>query len=283
MDNTHFNQDYHDVISDEQRWLDCLGHATGRLDISARSIMSVSPGWEMPPRLFSQHVFYYVLDQEILGEIAGQAIHLQPRSLMWIAPNVPHSLRLKDSNKPFTMYNLRFKYWDAQDSLRFERDSIICHDAQDHLRLVDLIFDELLKEHPRKNIRLQHLLDLLYVDLTQEESQSQTGCLSQRIQSILWRYVQEHCKQRPSVADLAQLTGLSVDYFRRRFQKTFGMPPRSWLVQQRIHMSAQALIESPQRHIGDIAQDFSYEDIYLYSRQFKQVFGICPSAYRQHH
>ncbi len=283
MDQPNFNADYHNVVANDARWLDTLAHASGQLDIIARAIMSVSPGWQMPARLFSQHVLYYMLDQEVIGEIHGQPIHLRPGSLMWIAPNIPHHLTLKDANKPFTMYNLRFKLWDAADSISFERDFIIHHEAQDHLRLIDLLFDELLKKHPQENTRLQHVIDLLYADLTQEEHIRRSGVLSQRIQSLLWRYMQEHGKQRPRVEDLAQVAGLSTDYFRRRFQKTFGMAPRTWLVRQRIQMSAQALIESPQRQISELAQDFGYEDIYLYSRQFKHVFGISPSQYRQQH
>ncbi|NRA37719.1 MAG: helix-turn-helix transcriptional regulator [Planctomycetes bacterium] len=278
-----YNGDFHKVHNKQKEWLKCLSSASGRVDVQTFSIMNSGNNWHVGPRRFSQHVFYYMIEHEVVGHINHKDIHLKPGDLMWIAPNVDHELWLKDADKSFTMYNFRFKYWHKQRALRFQQDSLIVHDALSLRPYVDLLFDELLHNHPQQNIRLQHILSLLYTDITHQTEDAKQGCFSHRKQIILHRYVVKNCKRRPSVDELAQLVDLSTDYFRRVFKKTFHCAPREWIVRKRIEHSALSLLESPQRSINQTALDYGYDDIYLFSRQFKDVLGMSPSQYRQQH
>ena len=93
-------------------------------------------------------------------------------------------------------------------------------------------------------------------------------------------FVAEHAKDRLSPSDLAAELDLSPDYFARLFRKSFDLSPRAWLVDQRIRQAAAAMVNST-RTASQIAIDFGYDDVFLFSRQFKQVLGMGPLAYRR--
>jgi AraC-like DNA-binding protein len=81
-------------------------------------------------------------------------------------------------------------------------------------------------------------------------------------------------------ARLARELGLTATWFARRFRRTFGSAPREWLVRHRIRRAAERLTES-RAPIGDIAAEFGYGDLFLFSRQFKAVMGTSPRQWRE--
>ncbi|MFF4935051.1 helix-turn-helix transcriptional regulator [Streptomyces griseofuscus] len=85
--------------------------------------------------------------------------------------------------------------------------------------------------------------------------------------------------ERPRVADLAQMVGLSPDYFTRTFRRTYGMPPREWIIRQIIQHAA-AHLDRTGKSIAQIAAFYGYPDSFLFSQQFKSVMGVPPQVYR---
>jgi len=148
---------------------------------------------------------------------------------------------------------------------------------------VQSIVDELPSNLPFADQRLRAMLVLLFSSAVRlrdrREDQSRTLSRSQRIK--LTHFVRAHSRQRPTPADLAAELDLSPDYFARLFRRSFGRSPRAWLVEQRIRQAASAMANST-RSVSQIAIDFGYDDVFLFSRQFKQVMGIGPSAHRRH-
>jgi AraC-like DNA-binding protein len=103
--------------------------------------------------------------------------------------------------------------------------------------------------------------------------------LSAAARARLETYVENRPADRPTIAELAGVVGLSTDYFRRRFRHTFGLAPRAWLVRRRIQQAMLRLDESD-ASISEIATCLGYPDVFLFSRQFKAVTGIAPTVWR---
>ncbi len=74
----------------------------------------------------------------------------------------------------------------------------------------------------------------------------------------------------------ARLTGRSLAGFKRDFTKTFNMPPRQWLLDQRLK-AAKHLIEQKHQKPSAIYLDLGFESLPHFSRSFKQKFGKAPS------
>jgi AraC-like DNA-binding protein len=55
-------------------------------------------------------------------------------------------------------------------------------------------------------------------------------------------YVHSHIDTRINPASLARSLGLSPDYFSRLFRNAFGLPPRSWLMRERIRLASMKMM-----------------------------------------
>jgi AraC family transcriptional regulator len=93
-------------------------------------------------------------------------------------------------------------------------------------------------------------------------------------------YVEDHISERLSPADVARVVGLSSDYFTRVFRRTFGVPPRAWLLQRRIRHAANQLADTS-LSVSELAYRLGYDDPCLFSRQFKSVMGASPRSFRK--
>ncbi|MNE37120.1 Arabinose operon regulatory protein [compost metagenome] len=82
----------------------------------------------------------------------------------------------------------------------------------------------------------------------------------------------------PSLEALATAVNLSPFHFARVFRRATGMPPHTWLMQQRI-ARARALLQSGCLPL-EVAMQLGFADQSHLSRQFKQVYGVGPGAYR---
>jgi AraC-like DNA-binding protein len=86
--------------------------------------------------------------------------------------------------------------------------------------------------------------------------------------------------RRWRVKDLAQLVGISVPQFFRRFNQMTGSSPMDWLRRHRVNEAKRRLSET-RGHIGDIANQVGYSDPLYFSRDFKKVVGVSPRRYRE--
>ena len=90
-------------------------------------------------------------------------------------------------------------------------------------------------------------------------------------------------RERPgegqSVADRAEEAGVSAAHFSRMFKKVVGVSPQYYAMEARVDQARQMLMESEMK-VGQIAAALGYRDVFFFSRQFKQVTGKTPGAYR---
>lgn len=90
--------------------------------------------------------------------------------------------------------------------------------------------------------------------------------------------LQTRLAQPPSLEELAAAVNLSPFHFARVFQRATGMPPHTWLMQQRI-AHARALLQQGCLPV-QVAAQLGFADQSHLSRQFRKVYGVGPGAYR---
>jgi AraC family transcriptional regulator len=93
-------------------------------------------------------------------------------------------------------------------------------------------------------------------------------------------YIEEHLAESISLAVLAQMVGLSPNYFCRAFSQSFGMPPQRYQLSQRIER-AKTLLEKHAASVTDVGISIGYSDTSAFSRAFRRVTGVAPSGYRR--
>ncbi|MDQ2996088.1 MAG: AraC family transcriptional regulator [Chloroflexota bacterium] len=93
-------------------------------------------------------------------------------------------------------------------------------------------------------------------------------------------YLRGHPDRRISLAEAAALVDLAPGYFSRLFTHATGMSFRAFALQARLER-ARTLLNETTMPIGKIAQALGYEDVFLFSRQFKQQYGYSPRKTRR--
>ena len=104
------------------------------------------------------------------------------------------------------------------------------------------------------------------------------GLPTRQLQQIL-DYVEAHLEQEIKLADLAQLLEMSQFHFSRLFKQSLGISPYQYLLHQRVER-AKHLLKSSDRLITDIALSCVFNSHSHLSKQFKQLTGMTPRAYR---
>lgn len=80
----------------------------------------------------------------------------------------------------------------------------------------------------------------------------------------------------PSIASVAHM---SEAHFIRSFRATFGETPHRYLQRRRVERS-MTLLRETDRSVTDVCLDVGFASLGTFSRTFRDVVGLTPSAYR---
>lgn len=83
-----------------------------------------------------------------------------------------------------------------------------------------------------------------------------------------------------TIADLAQMSGMSPSHFARVFKSAFGESPITWLRHERIRQAKRRLLDSDDP-IQQIGEQVGYRDRFFFSKDFKKSTGLTPREFRR--
>lgn len=93
-------------------------------------------------------------------------------------------------------------------------------------------------------------------------------------------FVQQHIKDKHSVASLAAMACLSERQYARRFKQLYGMPPLEYIIDCRLTLAC-SMMRDTQKSLMEISLNCGFSDAVYFNRQFKNRFGITPGQYRK--
>lgn len=92
-------------------------------------------------------------------------------------------------------------------------------------------------------------------------------------------YIESHFLEKKITAEeLTACCKISYPYIKKLFIKKFGIPPIKYSIQLKINYSCD-LLKSELYTISQIAEICGYNDIYFFSRQFKEYMGLSPTDF----
>jgi AraC family transcriptional regulator len=144
---------------------------------------------------------------------------------------------------------------------------------------------ELKQENLGGRLYVESLANVLAVHLLRQYAATKPrftiyeGGLPKRQLLQVVEYINEHLDQDIKLADLAALLGMSQFHFSHLFKQAMGMAPYQYLLQQRVERAKQ-LLQQTDRSIMDIAFLCGFNSHSHLSKQFRQLTGITPTAYR---
>jgi AraC family transcriptional regulator len=148
-----------------------------------------------------------------------------------------------------------------------------------------MLLAELKQENLGGSLYVNSLTNVLAVHLLRQYTVSkprlemyESGLLQHQILQVI-EYIDEHLHRDIKLVDLAQLLDISQFHFSHLFKRSLGTSPYQYILQQRIERAKQ-LLKQTERSIIDIALLCGFNSHSHLSKQFRQLTGMTPTAYR---
>lgn len=154
--------------------------------------------------------------------------------------------------------------------------------AQPLSKLISLAAATLDSDTAAAKACLERAAELLSVTIEGRLSPADTasrGGLAPWQQRNVTAYVAANIASTIRVCDLARVAGLSHRHFFRAFRQSFAETPLSHVAKQRIQ-HAQSLMLSSAAPLSQIALDCGMCDQAHFTRVFRRIVGVNPSAWR---
>jgi AraC family transcriptional regulator len=152
--------------------------------------------------------------------------------------------------------------------------------------IATLLLAELQQNQSGGALYLDSLANVLAVQLLRNYSSTlvqlpnyEGGLPPHHLRQVL-EYVDAYLTEDIKLADLAQLLSMSPFHFSRLFKQSMGISPHQYLIQQRVER-AKRLLKQGDRAIVEIALECGFNSHSHLSKQFRQVTGMTPNAFRK--
>ncbi|MDC0834225.1 AraC family transcriptional regulator [Geitlerinema sp. CS-897] len=142
-----------------------------------------------------------------------------------------------------------------------------------------------LQQDTANRLYVDSLANVLAVHLLRQHATTQPqlpvyeGGLPQHQLRQVLEYIDTDLAADIKLSDLASLLDMSPFHFSRLFKQSVGMSPYQYLIHQRIDRAKQLLTQTD-RLITDIALQCGFNSHSHLSKQFRQLTGTTPKAYR---
>lgn len=101
--------------------------------------------------------------------------------------------------------------------------------------------------------------------------------LSSRQKRLLADYIEDNLDTPLSLAELADLAGLSLSHMKTQFRNSFGTPPHQYVLQRRVSR-AEALIRNSGLPLSQVALEAGFAHQSHMANSMKRLLGISPGA-----
>jgi AraC-like DNA-binding protein len=152
-------------------------------------------------------------------------------------------------------------------------------------RVLGLIEEEAMSDRPGRTLVLERYLEIMLIEairhdggLIDDVRHSLLAGLRDRQIGAALRALHADIRRAWTVADLAEIAGMSRSVFAERFSRIVGLPPIDYLLHWRMALAKDALRLGDSR-LTDIAFACGYQSASAFSTAFSRVVGCSPARY----
>lgn len=144
------------------------------------------------------------------------------------------------------------------------------------------LFDALIRQSKRTDhwgrLRAINLLEQLLLELAEARAPSPAARLPW-LEPVLEQLTRDGVFT-PDYARIAAERGMAPSTLRRRFKEATGLSLHAYVLQARL-ARARSLLGETDLPLKAVAERLGYDNIYFFSRQFRQQIGVTPGVYRR--
>lgn len=240
------------------------------------------------PAVRATYLLHYVLDGSGVYRAEDQEFLLRKGEGFLIEPN-RQTFYQASAEDPWTYLWIGFDGAKCGSCLRSlglggSQLTFRCGNGGDLLRLVDGML-ACSKSGTEADFMLQSLLCQFFACLAKGISWGPERRLSKRERENLYihqamEYIRNNYANGITVSDVAAYVALNRSYLFTLFRRVLGISPQECLTQFRLTRAKEQLTLTD-ASVASIALSCGYQDPRVFSKAFKQEFGITPVGYRK--
>jgi AraC-like DNA-binding protein len=242
------------------------------------------PGWHWRPQLLDYDLWLAVKGRGTM-RILSQNYPIQPGTLFFLRPG-DAGWASQDPDDRLTVVYLHLEIpapaadisgdgWLPSRCIPYHDPSMIDQLLTRAVRLIEA-------HHPLAMLEARLVVRQALINIYQQDAFNQgvTATRPDRRIEKVTAYLRGQSDRRISLTEAAALVDLAPGYFSRVFTQATGMSFRAFALRARLER-ARSLLDETTMPIGQIAQALGYQDVFLFSRQFKQQYGYSPRKTRR--
>lgn len=144
-------------------------------------------------------------------------------------------------------------------------------------RILDMTGETVIREYADISGLIYAMIMLL---LAHDGSKSSVEASRGNAMTEAVSYIRQNYMYNISTGDIAHAVNLSRSHMSESFVRTYGIPPHEYLVQYRLSIARDMLVNT-RLSITEIAEQTGFRDIFSFSRSFKRKMELSPAQYRQ--
>lgn len=240
------------------------------------------------------HIVMYAAGRNAFS-FRGERHEARPGTLVFASPGEPHEFSQQTAS-PSGYHNVTFallregepaalpfaEYLGRLTGWALEAPAFPVHleerPTETAAGLFERVYDALAREGGEAGFAAQRcILDLLAFFVEEVfggGAEEETPLLRAR------REIERRYPERLAVAELAAIACLSEGQFGRAFKKVFGTTPIAYQRELRVRAAA-TLLRTGHLPCKTIARRVGFGDVYFFSRTFRKLAGMTPTAFRE--
>ncbi|MBE6537986.1 MAG: AraC family transcriptional regulator [Ruminococcaceae bacterium] len=236
-----------------------------------------------PERRMAEHDFIYVLEGEWKIGQDEELFSLKKDSLLILGAGHLHFGVSPCSPNTKTMYfhatakegDLTAYRWNGSTEDEVFIESLTDCSQRESVKNIfsNIVNCKLQGEDKKANV----LLDLLLCELSQKDSAEKNESVASKIKTIIHGSPEKIFSNRT----LASMTSVSVKTAENKFREQFGVTIHQYVLAFKAEQAVAYFRNFPDMTVKEVAYNLGFYDEYHFSKQFKKVKNISPSAYKK--
>ncbi|WP_394550772.1 helix-turn-helix domain-containing protein [Agromyces sp. MMS24-JH15] len=213
-------------------------------------------------------------------DLGGTRVRVTPSTVALIPPGVPHAYGA-DAGDPWTIWWCHVRGGDLADLWAAigagpDRPLVSLRSPDRATALLDEIVSALERDQsPARLLAVSGMAWRLLTQLAVDRRLPEHGAPLERAM----RYLEERVDGDVRVSDLARLVGVSPSHLGALFREATGGGVLAHHTGLRMARARQ-LLDTTALPVAEVAREVGYPDPLYFSRQFRRVHGLSPTAYR---
>lgn len=269
-----------------------------RLNITKKEIPCLDSSWHY----HAQYELLYISQSTGIRFVGDNVSQFFPGDLVLVGPYLPHLWRNDpsyykedDENKVKTIVLKFTKDFIGEETFNYPEFSDINNLLDESKfgvsfsnRMVESLQDELMNiidlSPAQQSIKLLDILNRLSVTqdktiLSSSDMRQYTSDNSQRLDEVI-KYISDNYADYIGLQDVSDIACMTTNSFCRFFKKMTNKSFTQFLNEVRVRNASRLLVQND-FPVSEVCYTVGYKSITNFNRQFKEIMGCTPKAYRQ--